>query len=178
MRDPYSVVSIGSKIGYGLFPILFTLFVAWTNFAVAATVEEQGRLLSQGAGLVTIPSRHSVAETADRFESAVKAGPLGFRVLLRIDFQEMAASQKGMVRPAQLIVFGRGGVLPALLSQAPRSAIDLPLKALAWEDPDGKTWLTYNTGEYLGQRHELKGKEGVLKRLTDITAAFAKSAAE
>jgi uncharacterized protein (DUF302 family) len=157
---------------------LFALFVAWTSSVVAATVGEERPRLAQDAGLVTIPSRHSVAETADRFEAAVKAGAGGFRVFLRMDFQELAASQNGKVGPAQLIVFGRGGVLPALLPQAPVAAIDLPLKVLAWQDQDGNTWLTYNTGEYLAQRHDVKGKEDVLKRLTDITAAFAKSAAE
>lgn len=134
--------------------------------------------IAQDKALVTLASKYSVTETADRFEAAVKAAPGGFKVFTRVDFQELAASQGGKVRAEQLIIFGRGGVLQALLPQAPVSAIDLPLKALAWEDESGKVWLTYNTGEYLAQRHDLKGKDEVLKRLTDITASFAKSAVE
>ena len=133
---------------------------------------------AQSSGLVTVPSKYSVAETTERFESAVKGSAGGFRVLAKVDFQELAASQGGKVRAEQLVIFGRGGVLPALLSQSPVSAIDLPLKALVWEDEGGKVWLAYNTGEYLAHRHGITGKDDVLKRLTDVTAAFAKAAVE
>ena len=134
--------------------------------------------VAQSPGLVSIPSKYSVVETIERFESAVEASAGGFRVLAKVDFQELAASQGGKVRAEQLVVFGRGGVLQALLLQTPVSAIDLPLKVLVWEDEGGKVWLTYNTGEYLAQRHGIKGKDDVLKRLTDITATFAKAAVE
>lgn len=145
------------------------LAAAWSGFATEP---------STGPGLVTIASRHSVVETIDRFEASVKAAPGGFRVFSRVDFQELAASQGGTVHPSQLIVFGRGGVLQTLLSQAPVAAIDLPLKALAWEDQNGKVWLTYNSGEYLAQRHGLQGRDDVLKRLTSLIDKFARGAAE
>ena len=134
--------------------------------------------IAQNTGLVTVPSKYPVAETTDRFEAAVKAAPGGFKIFSRVDFQDLAASQGGKVRAEQLVIFGRGGVLQALLPQVPVSAIDLPRKALAWEDERGKVWLTYNTGEYLAQRHGIQGHDDVLKRLTDVTAAFARTATE
>lgn len=132
----------------------------------------------QGGGLVTLPSNYSVTETMNRFDAAVKSGPPGFQVFLRVDFQEIAASQGGKVRSEQLILFGRGSVLQELLPVNPLVAIDLPLKAIAWEDESGKIWLAYQTGEYLAERHGIKGKDGVLQRLTAIAARFAKAATE
>lgn len=132
---------------------------------------------AQDPGLTTLPSKYPVAETMDRVEAAVKAAN-GFQVFARVDFQPLAAAQGGTIRPSQLLIFGRGTVLQPLLPQHPLTAIDLPLKILAWEDESGKVMLSYNTGEYLAQRHGIKGKDDVLKRITDATATFAKKAAE
>jgi uncharacterized protein (DUF302 family) len=127
-------------------------------------------------GLVTVSSKYSVAETIDRFEAAAKADK--FQIFTRVDFQPLAAANGGNVRPNQLLIFGRGGVLPPLLPSTPIVAIDLPLKALAWEDANGKVWLTYNTGEYLRDRHAISGKDDLLKRLTEVTQSLAKKAVE
>lgn len=133
--------------------------------------------LAQDGGMATMPSKYSVTETIDRVEAAVKA-TTGFQIFARVDFQSLAAAQGGKIRASQLLIFGRGTVLEPLLPQTPVSAIDLPLKILAWEDESGKTMLSYNTGEYLAQRHGIKGKDEVLKRITDATAKFAKGASE
>jgi uncharacterized protein (DUF302 family) len=127
-------------------------------------------------GLVTVSSKYSVAETIDRFEAAAKAEK--FQIFTRVDFQPLAAANGGNVRPNQLLIFGRGGVLPPLLPATPMVAIDLPLKALAWEDATGKVWLTYNSGEYLKDRHAISGKDDLLKRLTEVTQSLAKRAVE
>ena len=126
-------------------------------------------------GLVTIPSKYPVAETVDRFEAAAKAEK--FQIFTRVDFQPLATANGGNVRPSQLLIFGRGGIVPPLLPSAPTVAIDLPLKALAWEDAGGKVWLTYNTGEYLKERHMIGGKDDLLKRLTEVTQSLASKAA-
>ncbi len=128
------------------------------------------------SGLVTVPSKYPVPETIDRFEAAAKAEK--FQIFTRVDFQPLAAANGGNVRPNQLLIFGRGGILPPLLPSTPIVAIDLPLKALAWEDSNGNVWLTYNTGEYLKDRHSIGGKDDLLKRLTEVTQALAKRAAE
>jgi uncharacterized protein (DUF302 family) len=128
-------------------------------------------------GLVTRPSKYSVAETIDRFESTVRSTG-DFQIFARVDFQAFAATQGGKVRPSQLSIFGGGRALQPLLPDTPKAAIDLPLKVLAWEDDHGKVWVTYNTGEYLKERHPIKGNEDVLKRMTDVTAALVKRAVE
>ncbi len=101
--------------------------------------------------LKTVPSRHGVAETIDRIEAAVKAQ--GMTVFARVDHAGEAARVGLTMPPTQVLIFGnpRGGT-PIMVAR-PTSAIDLPLKALAWEDADGKVWLTYNTVDLLVERH-------------------------
>jgi uncharacterized protein (DUF302 family) len=140
------------------------------GFVLLATTASAGA----ANGLVTLPSKYSVAETIDRFEAAAKAEK--FKIFSRVDFQPLAAANGGNVRPNQLLIFGRGGVLPPLLPKAPVVAIDLPFKALAWEDADGKVWLTYNTAEYLKERHAFSGSDELLKRVTGIIQSLAKRA--
>jgi uncharacterized protein (DUF302 family) len=103
--------------------------------------------------LKTVPSRYSVAETIDRIDAAVKGQ--GMTVFARVDHAGEAARVGMTMRPTQLLIFGnpRGGT-PIMVAR-PTAAIDLPLKALAWEDEDGKVWLTYNAAGLLHDRHEV-----------------------
>jgi uncharacterized protein (DUF302 family) len=143
-------------------------------FAISFTVITQA--IAED-GLVTKPSKYSVAETIDRFEAAVKdAG--AFQIFTRIDFKAFAATQGGKVLPSHLLIFGGGRALQPLLPTSPKAAIDLPLKVLAWEDENGKVWITYNTSEYLKDRHRIKGHDDVLKRMTDVTESLVNGAAE
>ncbi|HEY1747389.1 MAG TPA: DUF302 domain-containing protein [Xanthobacteraceae bacterium] len=106
-----------------------------------------------GNGLTTIASTHSVPETLDRLIAAIT--PLGMNVFARIDHAEGAAKVEMPLRPTQLLLFGnpKGGT--PLMQDKQTAGIDLPLKALAWEDPDGKVWLTYNETAWIAQRHGL-----------------------
>lgn len=133
-------------------------------------------LAASEQGLVTRSSRYSVAETLDRFESIAKAEKV--QIFARVDFQALAAANNGNVRPSQLLIFGRGGILPPLLPAAPMIAVDLPLKVLAWEDADGKVWVSYNASDYLKQRHAIAGKDDVFKRLDAFMEALAGKALE
>lgn len=113
-------------------------------------------LLSTGAAqaagnLITKPSHYSVADTIDRIERAVTAS--GMQIFARIDHSGEAKRVGLDMKPTVLLIFGnpKGGT--ALMVARPTVAIDLPMKALAWEDQDGKVWLTYNSPELLKERH-------------------------
>ena len=101
-------------------------------------------------GLITKPSRYSVKETVARFEAAVKQREAaGFMVFTEIDHVD-AAKKFGLdLRPRTVIVFGnpKGGT--PVMVKIPLLAIDLPPKALVWEDDEGKVWLSYNSADYL-----------------------------
>jgi uncharacterized protein (DUF302 family) len=109
--------------------------------------------MRSGDGIITNPSTHSVPQTLDRLQALLAAQ--GVTVFARIDHSGEAEKVGMKMPPTQLLIFGnpKGGT-PIMLA-APLAAIDLPLKALAWQDADGKVWLSYNDPEYLKQRFEL-----------------------
>jgi uncharacterized protein (DUF302 family) len=104
-------------------------------------------------GIVQIPSQHAVADTIDRLERLLKER--GLIVFARIDFSGDAARAGLTMRPEQMLIFGNPKAGTPLMQAAPTSGIDLPMKALVWEDAGGKTWLAYNAPEYVVRRHGL-----------------------
>jgi uncharacterized protein (DUF302 family) len=104
-------------------------------------------------GVVNLPSRHSVEETISRLQRLLATK--GIKVFARIDQSKEAASVGLYLRPMQLLIFGDPRAGTPLMEVYPSLAIDLPLKALAWEDAAGKVWLSYNNFHYLQQRHAL-----------------------
>jgi len=102
-------------------------------------------------GIIDVPSRYSVPETLERLEAILKEK--GITVFALVDHSGEAEKSGLKMRPTQLLIFGspKGGT--PLMVAAPRLAIDLPLKALAWQDEQGQVWLSYNSAEYLQQRH-------------------------
>jgi uncharacterized protein (DUF302 family) len=127
------------------------------------------------AGLITIPSHHDVNETIDRLESAVAAK--GIAVFARIDHAAGAKAAGMPLRPTLLLVFGNPKAGTPLMQAAQIVGIDLPLKALAWEDAAGKVWLSYNDPAWLAQRHGIDAADAPVKALAAGLAALAKAAA-
>ena len=127
-------------------------------------------------GVVTLAARQNVANTMDKLETIVKGEK--FQIFARVNFQELAAANNGKVNASQLLIFGKGGILPSLLPATPLSAIDLPFKILIWEDANGKTWLSYNKGEYLKVRHDISGKDDIIKRVESIMESLSAKAIE
>jgi len=125
------------------------------------------------SGIVDLPSRHSVPETIARLQSLLKEN--GVNVFALVDHSGEAAKVGLEMRPTKLLIFGnpKGGT--PLMVAAPSAAIDLPLKALAWQDAQGKVWLSYNAPEYLQQRHgipadlvkNIAGPAALLKKAAD-----------
>jgi uncharacterized protein (DUF302 family) len=104
-------------------------------------------------GIVTIPSHHSVDETVDKLKTILQSK--GVTLFALVDHSG-EAEKVGLKIPAtKLLIFGnpKGGT-PLMLA-APSVAIDLPLKILVAEDAQGKVWISYNSSEYLKERHDL-----------------------
>jgi uncharacterized protein (DUF302 family) len=110
-------------------------------------------MLSKDEGIIDTPSNHSVSETVERLRRLLEGKSITLFAL--IDHSGEAEKVGMKMRPTKLLIFGnpKGGT-PLMLA-APRSAIDLPLKILIWEDARGKVWVTYNSPEYLRARHGL-----------------------
>lgn len=119
--------------------------------AIALALSSAGAMADNG--LITKSSKNSVKDTIEKFEAAIKAKAAGgWVVFTRID-HAAAAREAGLeMRPRTVIVFGnpKGGTPP--MTKSVTLAIDLPMKALVWQDDQDKVWLTYNSSEY-GAKH-------------------------
>jgi uncharacterized protein (DUF302 family) len=104
-------------------------------------------------GLITVASRYSVGETIDHVTTALTAA--GLLVFARIDHAKNAHDVGLDLRPTELLIFGhpKGGT--PLMQDKQTAGIDLPVKMLAWEDEQGRVWLTYNEAVWLATRHAL-----------------------
>jgi uncharacterized protein (DUF302 family) len=121
------------------------------------SILQRGRILFMPAnGTTDLPSSHSVKRTIDRLIELLRSK--GIKIFARID-QAQAAKEVGLsMRPTELLLFGDPRSGTPLMNQSPSLAIDLPLKAVAWESEDGKVYLTFNTADYLIARHHLAGE--------------------
>jgi len=104
-------------------------------------------------GLITVPSRFGPKETMDRLESEIKAK--GLTIFARVDHAAGAAEVALTLLPTELLIFGNAKGGTPLMQANQTVGIDLPLKALVWQDGSGKTWLSYNAPSWLAKRHAL-----------------------
>jgi uncharacterized protein (DUF302 family) len=111
-------------------------------------------------GLITVASPFSVKETIERMLALIQSK--GMTIFSRIDHAENAIQVGLHLRPTELIVFGNPKAGTILMQDNQVSGIDLPFKALAWEDESGKTWLTYNDPAWIKERHHLSDQSGAM----------------
>jgi uncharacterized protein (DUF302 family) len=126
------------------------------------------------SGLISVKSPHDVKTTADRLESTLKQK--GMNVFIRINHAQGAQKVGMELRPTELIIFGNPKVGTPLMQCAQSVAIDLPQKALIWQDEKGQVWLSYNNPNYLVERHDIKGCAAVVKKIEGALGKFAKAA--
>src|SRR5215813_12133301 len=126
-------------------------------------------------GLTSIRSSFGPKETMDRLEAEIRAH--GLNVFVRIDHATAAAEVGLTLRPTELIIFGnaRGGTPLMQLSQT--AGIDLPLKALVWQDAANITWLSYNEPNWIVRRHGLTNVDALVSKLAALLRAVTTKAA-
>lgn len=129
--------------------------------------------MTTGNGVVSKPAGHSVDETVVKLLQLLKAG--GVTLFTLIDHSGEAAKVGLKMRPTKLLIFGNPTGGTPLMQAAPTIAIDLPLKILVWEDATAKVWISYNTPEYLAERHHLPPE--LLKNISVVETLAAKAAA-
>jgi uncharacterized protein (DUF302 family) len=117
-----------------------------------------------GTGLTHLPSPYSVADTLKRLESVIASK--GLTIFARIDHSGEAAKVGLTMQPTELLLFGSPKSGTPLMIASPSLAIDLPLKALVWQDVEGAVWLSYNSPEYLQQRHTIP--DALIKNIAGI----------
>lgn len=150
-----------------IFLLLMGLLICQVVFSQSAMTEN---------GLITIKSAHSAEETLNRLEQALKKK--GIRIFVRISHKENAEGVKLSIRPTELLIFGNPKLGTHFFTSNQTAGIDLPMKAMAWEDEKGQIWLTYNDPAYIAKRHgisdraEIVGKmQGALEKFSNMATA-------
>jgi uncharacterized protein (DUF302 family) len=127
-------------------------------------------------GLIVVESSHGPAETMDRLVAEIKAK--GLTVFARIDHAS-AAKEVGLpLRPTELVIFGNAKGGTPLMQSNQEIGLDLPLKALVWQDGANDTWISYNDPAWLAKRHGLGHEvEAPVKAMTAMLNAVTRAAA-
>ena len=130
----------------------------WNNWQLAALLiglalpaSAASNPAKKSNGIVDIPSNHSVDETVERIKNILQRK--GITLFSLIDHSGEAEKVGMKMLPTKLLIFGSPKAGTPVMLAAPSIALDLPLKILVWEDGQGKVWTSYNTAEYLQERH-------------------------
>ena len=130
--------------------------------------------LQAADGVINVESSFKVKETADKMERILSEK--GMTVFNRIKHSEGAAKVGIELRDTELIIFGNPKVGSPLMKCQQTVALDLPQKALIWEDGNAKVWISYNDPRYLEKRHNIEGCEEVISKVEKALAGITKAA--
>ena len=129
--------------------------------------------LSDDKGIVDLPSHHTVDETVERLKGILEAK--GVTLFALVDHSGEAQKSGMKMPPTKVLIFGSPKAGTPVMLAAPSIAIDLPLKILVWEENSGKVWISYNSPEYLHERHSVPRE---LMPTLEVVAALAAKAAK
>jgi len=149
---------------------MWELAVVLVGLALQASAA--GNPTKKKNGIIDVPSSHSVDETVEKVKNILQSK--GITLFALVDHSGEAEKVGMKMAPTKLLIFGnpKGGT-PLMLA-APSVAIDLPLKILVWEDGQGRVWLSYNSPEYLQERHGLP--QDLLQNIAVVGSLAAKAA--
>lgn len=133
-------------------------------------------LAEQSAGVIRVKSKHSVAATVDKLESALASK--GMTIFKRVSHSDGAARVGLELRPTELMIFGNPKVGTPLMQCQQLAALDLPQKALVYEDENGQVWFAYNDPAYIAGRHNISGCDAVVTKISKALANFSRAATE
>jgi len=145
---------------------LYAAMIALVLSTVAAQADD---------GLVKKLSAHSVQTTMDSLENLVRTK--GLTVFARIDHAAGAAEVGEEMLPTQLLMFGNPAIGTNLMTSQRTVGVDLPIKVLIWEEPDGKVWIAYNDPAYLAERHGIDDRDAVLEKMGRAVNGLVSAAA-
>lgn len=116
-------------------------------------------------GMISKKSSHSVKVTLDRLEKILKKK--GITIATRWSHDKGAKKAGIPLRATELLIFGNPKLGSHFFTSKQTAGIDLPMKALAWEDEQGQVWLTYNDPQYIADRHGIKDRAEIVKKMTN-----------
>ena len=150
--------------------LILVLLLCYTSTNMLYAEDTQNNI----NGMIIKSSMNSVTKTIDRLEEVLKSK--GITIFLRLDHAAGAQKVGNQLRPTQLLIFGNPKLGSPLMMSKQSIGIDLPLKAVAWEDADGKVWLGYNTPDFLSKRHHINDRQKVVNKMTKVLDKFSQFA--
>lgn len=145
-----------------------TLFLFIFSFPAFAAQNPEGTL--------SVASPYSVQETTDRLETIILKK--GMKIFNRINHAEGAKMVEIPIRDTELLIFGNPKVGAPLMQCTQTIGLDLPMKALVWQNEQGQVFITYNDIAYLKHRHDLQGCESVIEKVTAALAGITNAAVQ
>ncbi len=127
-------------------------------------------------GIVRVKSNHNVSTTINKLETALKNK--GMTIFKRVPHSSSAAKVGLELRDTELLIFGNPKIGSLLMQCQQSAALDLPMKALAYEDEQGQVWLSYNDPKFIADRHDIKNCKKVISKMTKALANFSKTATQ
>lgn len=127
-------------------------------------------------GMVNVSSKHTVSETTVRLVNILESKSM--KIIARVPHSDAAKSVGVDLLPMELVIFGNPKVGSPLMKCAGSVAIDLPQKALIWQDRNNEVWISYNNPDYLKSRHNIRGCDEVLKKVSGALSGMIRAAAE
>jgi uncharacterized protein (DUF302 family) len=146
-----------------------------TRFLAGFLVSFVAMPLMAADGVIDVRSNFTVQDTADRLEDVLHGK--GMTLFARVKHSEAAGKVGIDLRETELIIFGNPKVGSPLMKCRQSVAIDLPQKALIWEDENADVWISYNDPRYLEKRHAIEGCEAVIAKIEQALAGIIRSAA-
>jgi len=122
-------------------------------------------------GMLHTASPHAFPETLRRLEAAIAQRSIP--ILAKIDHAASAAQSGLTMNPATVVIFGNAKAGTPIMQAAPTAALDLPLKALVWQDAESRVWISINTPQYLQSRHQIP--DNLLPNIAGITTLVAEA---
>lgn len=156
-----------------IFKLRQTILVICLSIVFHAQADDH---MQADQGLISLKSAHSVKQTADKLEKLLNSK--GMTVFARINHAQGAQKVGLNLRPTELVIFGNPKVGTPLMQCQQTVAIDLPQKALIWQDEKGATWLSYNDPKIIAKEHGLTGCSKTLNKITKALNLFASKAVE
>ncbi|GMT48590.1 MAG: hypothetical protein IEMM0008_0129 [bacterium] len=150
---------------------MYKIFVVILSISIITACDKKenhshDKIVTMGAGLIKKKSNHSVDETLTRLEK--KLMELDFIVLPRFKHQVGAKKRANIeLRPTELLLFGKPKVGTHFFTSNQTAGIDLPMKVLAWKDKKGDVWIAYNDPQYIADRHGIKDRDKIIKKMTE-----------
>lgn len=133
-------------------------------------------LAEQSDGVIRIKSKYDVATTVDNLESALKSK--GMTIFKRVSHSGGAEKVGLELRPTELMIFGNPKVGTPLMQCGQLAALDLPQKALIFEDESGQVWFAYNDPKYIADRHKITGCDDVIDKISNALTGFSRAATQ